>query len=92
MTRQGGVAGLLSRRHGTGDGGEMESVVAFNDGDDAPVIGSDSGDVLQQGEATGRVRGKLNRSGRLLRRRSPSRGGDGDGGSKSGGAGGSPVA
>jgi hypothetical protein len=41
-----------------------------------------SGDVLQQGEATGKVRGELNQSERLQRRRSSSRGGDGSGSSK----------
>jgi hypothetical protein len=41
-----------------------------------------SGDVLQQGEATGKVRGELNQSERLQRWRSPSRGGDGSGNSK----------
>jgi hypothetical protein len=49
------------------------------------VVSGGSGVLLQQGEATGEVRGELNRSGRLQRQRSPSRGGDG---SKSGGVGG----
>jgi hypothetical protein len=65
----------------------MESAAAFDDGQDTPVIGIGSGDVLQQGKATRKVSGELNRSGRLQRRRPRSRGGDG--GSKSDG---SPVA
>jgi hypothetical protein len=88
MVWDGGVAGLLPRRRGTGKGGEMESATDFNDGDDALVIVNNSSDVLLQGEATGKVRGDLNRPERLRRRNSPSRGGDGGGGSKSGG---SPV-
>jgi hypothetical protein len=64
-------------------------VAAFDDG--APVIGSGSDDVLQKGEATGKVRGELNRSGRLRRWRPLSRGRDGSGGSKSIDVGGSPV-
>jgi hypothetical protein len=38
MAREGGVAGLLPRRCGTGEGEEMESMVAFVDGDGAPVM------------------------------------------------------
>jgi hypothetical protein len=67
----------------------MESAAAFDGGQDTPVIGIGSDDVLQQGKATRKVSGKLNQSGRLRRRRSLSRGRDGDGGSKSDG---SPVA
>jgi hypothetical protein len=44
---QGGVAGLLLRRRGTGEGGEAGSTVAFDDSDDAPVIGGGSSDVLR---------------------------------------------
>jgi hypothetical protein len=36
----------------TGEGGEMESAAAFDGG--TPVIIDGSGDVLQQGEATGK--------------------------------------
>jgi hypothetical protein len=43
---QGGVAGLLPRRRGTGEGREMGSALAFDDGDDALVIDGGSGDVL----------------------------------------------
>jgi hypothetical protein len=115
MVGQGGVVGLLPRRRGTGEGREAGLATAFDGSDNAPVIGSSSGDVLQhqggeakgggrrlselgahredesatvlllQGEATGEVRGELNQSGRLQRRRSPSQGGDGSGGSKSDG-------
>jgi hypothetical protein len=46
----------------------MESAAAFDGGDDAPMTGGGSGDVLQQGEAIGKVRGELNRLGRLQRR------------------------
>jgi hypothetical protein len=42
-------------------------------GGSAPVINGGSGDALQQGEATGEVRGELNRMGRLQRRHSPRR-------------------
>jgi hypothetical protein len=37
----------------------MKSAV-FDDSDGTPVIINDSGDVLQQGEATRKVRGELN--------------------------------
>jgi hypothetical protein len=47
MVGQGGVAGLLPRRRGTGEGGEAGLATAFDGGDNAPVIGSGSGDVLQ---------------------------------------------
>jgi hypothetical protein len=77
---QGGVARLLPRQRGTDEGGEMESVAAFDSGNGAPVISNGSGDVPQQEEATGKVRGELNRSGRLRRRCSLSRGGDGGSG------------
>jgi hypothetical protein len=89
MARDGGVAGLLPRRRGTGKGGEMESATDFDGDDGALVIVNDSSDVLQQGEATRKVRGDLNRSERLRSQNSPSRGGDGGGGSKFGGP---PVA
>jgi hypothetical protein len=58
-TRQSGVVELLPRRRGTNEGGEMKSAV-FDDSDGTPVIINDSGDVLQQGEATRKVRGELN--------------------------------
>jgi hypothetical protein len=55
---QGGVARLLPGRRGTGEGGELGLVAVFDGCDGAPVIGGGSGDVLQQGEATGKVRGE----------------------------------
>jgi hypothetical protein len=70
----------------------MESAAAFDGSDDAPVIGGGSGDVLQQEEATWKVRGELNRSGRLQRLCSLSQGRDGGGFSKSDDAGSSPIA
>jgi hypothetical protein len=47
MVGQGGVVGLLPRRRGTGEGGEAGLATAFDGSDNAPVIGSSSGDVLQ---------------------------------------------
>jgi hypothetical protein len=81
-------------QRGTGEVGELESAAAFDGSDSALVIDSGSGDVQQQGEATGKVMGELNQSGGggLQRQCSLSWGGDGGGGLKSGGAGGSPVA
>jgi hypothetical protein len=38
----------------------MVPAAAFDSGDSSSVIDSGSGDVLQQGEATGKVRGELN--------------------------------
>jgi hypothetical protein len=46
MDGQGGVARLLSRRPGTGEGKEMESAAAFDGGDGALVVDGGSGDVL----------------------------------------------
>jgi hypothetical protein len=42
-----GVAGLLPRRRGTGEGREARSVAAFDNRDDGPVIGGGSDDVLR---------------------------------------------
>jgi hypothetical protein len=53
------VVELVPRQRGTSEGGEIKSTV-FDDGDGTPVIINGSGDVLQQGETTRKVRGELN--------------------------------